>query len=285
MKTITKIMLLLCGVTALASCKNGSTDPIDIKQHYKMVYMLGAAPGKWDSADPVPMTATDDPDIFQAEIDLVRSSENKLVKFTVSIDTWDKAKFLIPAKVEDGQSYAFLKEGANQLKLVQAVPKADKPDEFTVDDYFFGLEKGMSGKYLLKVNPIKLTLEAKRLSTIEEPEIREWEAGRVYMVGDATPAGWDISQPTIMEKNGNVHTYNGVLKAGGIKFPTKYAWDGPTYMAPTADQEITKAGIKDGKILYTEKGDPDQKFKVVDAGTYKITLDTEKLTINVEFVK
>ncbi|MCI2083183.1 MAG: SusF/SusE family outer membrane protein [Bacteroidales bacterium] len=286
MKTITKIMVLLCGVAALSSCKKqNGTDPIDIEQHYKMVYMLGAAPGKWDSADPLPMEATDDQDIFQYQIDLVRSAENKLIKFTVSVDTWDKAKFLIPATVEDGQSYAYLKEGVNQLKLVQAVPKADNPDEYTVDDYFFGLDKGMSGTYLLKVNPVKLTLDATRLSTIDEPEIREWEEGRVYMVGDASPAGWDISQPTLMDKNGNIHTYKGILKTGELKFPTKYDWGGPTYMAPEADTEISKAGIKDGQVLYTETGNPDQKWKVVDEGTYEIDLDTENLTINVKFIQ
>ena len=73
--------------------------------------MLGGAPGKWDSTDPMPMNTTDDPDVFSYEIDLVRSAENKLIKFCVSVDSWEKAKFLLPETVLEGESYCYLKEG------------------------------------------------------------------------------------------------------------------------------------------------------------------------------
>lgn len=289
MKTITKSIMLLLGAAAtLLSCEKKETDKggiIDIEQHYKMVYMLGGAPGKWDSTDPMPMNTTDDPDVFSYEIDLVRSAENKLIKFCVSVDSWEKAKFLLPETVLEGESYCYLKEGENKLRLTQAVLKDAATGEMTVDDHFFGLAKGTSGKYRLEVNPVKLTLKATKLSSIEEPEFREWEEGRVYMVGDATPAGWDINQPTIMDKNGDVHTFEGEMKAGEVKFPTKYSWNCPTYMAPDENgTEVTKAGYT-GKVVLMEEGSPDQKFKFTDKGKYRITLNTKTLDFKVEAIK
>lgn len=286
MKNITRTLILACGIAALLSCKKdpSSNGIIDLEQHYKMVYMLGGAPGKWDSSDPMPMETTADQDVFTYEIDLVRSAENKLLKFCLSTDSWDKTKFLLPETVIEGESYTYLKEGENRLRITQAKLKDAATGEMTVDDHFFGLDKGTSGKYRIEVNPIKLTLTATRLSSIEEPEFREWEEGRVYMVGDAAPAGWDINQPTIMEKSGDVHTFEGEIKAGELKFPTKYSWEGPTYMAPDENgTEITSAGYT-GKVVLMPEGKPDQKFKFTDAGKYRLTLNTSTLEFKAEYL-
>ena len=286
MKNITRTLILACGIAALMSCKKdpSSSGTIDLEQHYKMVYMLGGATGKWDSSDPMPMETTADQDVFTYEIDLVRSAENKLLKFCLSVDSWDKAKFLLPETVIEGESYTYLKEGENRLRITQAKLKDAATGEMTVDDHFFGLDKGTSGKYRIEVNPIKLTLTATKLSSIEEPEFREWEEGRVYMVGDAAPAGWDINQPTIMEKSGDVHTFEGEIKAGELKFPTKYSWEGPTYMAPDENgTEITSAGYT-GKVVLMPEGKPDQKFKFTDAGKYRLTLNTSTLEFKAEYL-
>lgn len=286
MKNITRTLILACGIAALLSCKKdpSSNGIIDLEQHYKMVYMLGGAPGKWDSSDPMPMETTADQDVFTYEIDLVRSAENKLLKFCLSVDSWDKTKFLLPETVIEGESYTYLKEGENRLRITQAKLKDAATGEMTVDDHFFGLDKGTSGKYRIEVNPIKLTLTATKLSSIEEPEFREWEEGRVYMVGDAAPAGWDINQPTIMEKSGDVHTFEGEIKAGELKFPTKYSWEGPTYMAPDENgTEITSAGYT-GKVVLMPEGKPDQKFKFTDAGKYRLTLNTSTLEFKAEYL-
>ena len=44
----------------------------------------------------------------------------------------------------------------------------------------------------------------------------------VYMVGDASPVGWNISDPFELTRDASnkyVFTYHGVLKAGEMKFP------------------------------------------------------------------
>ena len=282
MKTLSKFFLMLAGATMLFSCEKEDKGPniVDMEHHYKMVYMLGGATNHWDSADPLPMKKTDDPDIFEYEIDLVRNAENKLIKFSISVDTWDKAEFLVPAKVEEDKAYAFLKEGINDL----CITSVKKDGEGKLKDHFFGINKGQSGKYLLRVNPVKLTLEAKKLSPLEDEEVIEWVEGTVYMVGDATPAGWQIASPTPMVRNGNIHTYEGILKVGEMKFPTEFAWEKPTYMPEVNGTVINKDGVASNKVVLMPEGQPDNKWKVEEEGKYRITLDTEALTINVEWL-
>ncbi len=281
MKTITKIFMMLAAAAALFSCqKEVKPNIIDMEHHYKMVYMLGGATGRWDSADPLPMKATDDPDVFEYELDLVRNAENKLVKFSVSVNTWDKTDFLVPAEVEEGKSYSFLKEGVNEL----CVTSVKKDGEGKLKDHFFGIPKGQSGRYLLRVNPVKLTLEAKKLSPLEDEEVLEWVEGTVYMVGDATPAGWQIASPAPMVRNGNIHTYEGVLKVGEMKLPTEFDWHKPTYMPEVNGTVINEQGVASNKVVLMPEGEPDNKWKVEKEGKYRVTLDTEAMTINVEWL-
>jgi hypothetical protein len=281
MKKIGNLFLFFLAAALLFSCgkKNDDVNVIDIAHHYKMVYMLGGAVSHWDSSDPVPMKATADPDVFEYELDLVRSTENKLIKFSVSVNTWDKTDFLVPVAVEKDQAYSFLKEGVNQLSLTSVA----KDGEGNLRDYFFGIDKGQSGKYKIKVNPIKMTLEATKISSLPDPDIIEWIEGNVYMVGDATPAGWDISNPTPMLRNGDIHTYDGQLSAGEMKFPTKFDWSSPTYRPAVDKTEISKLGIQDETVIL-QAGDPDNKWTVKDAGRYQLTLDAKNLTLKVKWL-
>lgn len=281
MKTFNRIFIAIVAFVTLLSCsKEKESLVIDMEHHYKMVYMLGGAVNHWDSADPLPMKATKDQDIFECEVDLVRNAENKLLKFSLGVDTWDKTEFLVPVAVEEGKQYAFLQEGMNDLCLTSV----KKDGEGKLKDHFFGIAKGESGKYLLRVNPVKLTLEAKKLSPLEDEEVIEWVEGTVYMVGDATPAGWQIASPTPMLRDGNIHTYEGVLKVGEMKLPTEFAWDKPTYMPEENGVVINENGVASHKVVLMPEGQPDNKWKVEKEGKYRVTLDTEAMKINVEWL-
>lgn len=279
MKT-NKFFALLIGVAALASCKsedkpNGG-NVIDFEKEYTELYALGSSVGKWDSNDPEPMTLAGK-DNFVIEVDLIKCNENKLIKFCLTAGKdWSETDYLVPATVEEGKPYCFLKEGENKLQLT-----AEKMGG--VKDWFFGLEPGKSGKYRIEVNPRTLTCKATKLSSLDDKEeiVVEWEEGMVYMIGDATPSGWTIAAPVPMVKNGAVFTWEGVLAEGEIKFPTEFRWDGPTYMAEVAGTEITRAGLN-AKVVLAPNGDPDSKFRVTEAGEYKLTLDTDALTLVVE---
>ena len=277
----TAFMAILCGALAIVSCKKADDKPvdkpIDIEKEYTELYALGASVNKWDSMDPEPMKKVGK-NLFEIEVDLIKSNENKLIKFctTKGLD-WSQTDYLVPASVEADKPYGFLKEGDGN-KLQHSSEKADGVGN--LKDWFFGLEAGKSGHYRLTVNPYELTVKAEKLSSLPDKAEAVWEEGMVYMVGDATPAGWDINSPTAMVKNGDIFTYEGPLAVGEMKFPVEFRWDGPTYMAEEAGTDITAGG--EFTTVLSPNGDPDNKFKVTAAGNYKLTLDTKNLKLKVE---
>ena len=276
----TALLAILCGALAIVSCKkpdDNKQDPIDIEKEYTELYALGASVNKWDSMDPEPMKKVGK-NLFEIEVDLIKSNENKLIKFctTKGLD-WSQTDYLVPASVEADKPYGFLKEGDGN-KLQHSSEKADGVGN--LKDWFFGLEAGKSGHYRLTVNPYELTVKAEKLSSLPDKAEAVWEEGMVYMVGDATPAGWDINSPTAMVKNGDIFTYEGPLAVGEMKFPVEFRWDGPTYMAEEAGTDITAGG--EFTTVLSPNGDPDNKFKVTAAGNYKLTLDTKALKLKVE---
>ena len=276
----TAFLAILCGALAIVSCKkpdDNKQDPIDIEKEYTELYALGASVNKWDSMDPEPMKKVGK-NLFEIEVDLIKSNENKLIKFctTKGLD-WSQTDYLVPASVEADKPYGFLKEGDGN-KLQHSSEKADGVGN--LKDWFFGLEDGKSGHYRLTVNPYELTVKAEKLSSLPDKAEAVWEEGMVYMVGDATPAGWDINSPTAMVKNGDIFTYEGPLAVGEMKFPVEFRWDGPTYMAEEAGTDITAGG--EFTTVLSPNGDPDNKFKVTAAGNYKLTLDTKALKLKVE---
>lgn len=278
MKKITFLALLLGVATMLVSCKkdNKGNKQIEFEKEYTELYALGGAVGKWDSMDPEPMNLASK-DNFVIEVDLIKCNENKLIKFCMTKGKdWSETDYLVPAEVETDKPYAFLKEGENRLQHTSVKLDGDG----NLKDWFFGLEAGHSGRYLLTVNPRKLTLTAEKLSSLpDKPEV-QWEEGMVYMVGDATPAGWDINAPTPMVKNGDIFTYEGALAVGEMKFPVEFRWDGPTYMAEEAGLEISAGNTYN--VVLSPNGDPDNKFKLTAAGDYKLTLDINGLKLKVE---
>lgn len=106
----------------------------------------------------------------------------------------------------------------------------------------------------------------------------------LYMVGDATPTGWSIDNPTELTRDENdkfVFAYHGKLNAGEMKFPlTKGAgWDVTFIYAPASDTEISDKGVTSDKIDVRKGGD-DNKWKVTVAGIYTLTLNLRNRTIN-----
>ena len=65
------------------------------------------------------------------------------------------------------------------------------------------------------------------------------KVAHLYMVGDATPAGWSIDNPTELTRDANdqfVFTYHGKLNTGELKFPlSKGDWGATFIYAPAAE--------------------------------------------------
>ena len=119
----------------------------------------------------------------------------------------------------------------------------------------------------------------------------------VYLVGDATPNGWDLGNATPMTATADpmVFTWTGQLNAGELKFSfdKRSDWNGAWLMcglgndiAPTGSEEHALFINKSDEYLkaqYLDKniGDVDQKWKITSSGTYTITLNQLKETITI----
>ena len=103
----------------------------------------------------------------------------------------------------------------------------------------------------------------------------------LYMVGDATSAGWNIEAPVAMTPTpGNVYefTYTGALNAGEFKIPVTTGNWGTDYYMPVVNDE----GITSKNAIFVPGGNPDNKWKITEAGDYKITINQLKETISIE---
>lgn len=118
----------------------------------------------------------------------------------------------------------------------------------------------------------------------------------IYLVGDASPAGWSIGDATPMQATDNpfVFTWQGTLNAGELKFTCdkKDDWNGAWFMPAEADKQpsgeiepmlfIDKSN-EAFKAQYPEVmvGGVDQKWKIAAAGSYRITLNQLEETISI----
>lgn len=103
----------------------------------------------------------------------------------------------------------------------------------------------------------------------------------LWMVGDATPAGWDINSPTEMvvtPGNPFEFTYSGPLKAGEFKIPVATGSYDTDYFMPVVNGE----GITSTSAIFVKGGNPDHKWKIEAAGNYKVTVNQLNETIKIQ---
>ena len=119
----------------------------------------------------------------------------------------------------------------------------------------------------------------------------------IYLVGDATPNGWDLGNatPMIATDSPYIFTWTGNLSAGELKFSCdkQSDWNGAWFMnasgndvAPTGEVENTLFINKSDDYLKAQYldmsiGDVDQKWKITSGGTYTITLNQLEETISI----
>lgn len=119
----------------------------------------------------------------------------------------------------------------------------------------------------------------------------------MYLVGDATPNGWDLGNATPMTQDAsdpNVFTWTGRLNTGEMKFsPDKQDdWNGAWFLA-ASDGETPTGTVQ--KVIFINKSDDscqeeyndisvgsvDLKWRITEAGNYTVTLNQllEEVTI------
>lgn len=106
----------------------------------------------------------------------------------------------------------------------------------------------------------------------------------IYLVGDASPNGWDIGNATPMTATTDPYkfTWSGSLKGGELKFTCdkQSDWNGAWFLASEADK--SPSGQTE-QILFNYPGaGVDYKWRISESGTYKIELDQLKETITIQ---
>lgn len=122
----------------------------------------------------------------------------------------------------------------------------------------------------------------KDLVVVEIP-VTPYEIPALWMVGNATPADWNIDAPTPMtEISENVFQYVGELNEGEFKCPMEPGnWGGAFIMPTTGGTTISGSGVANDDISLMPNGNPDNKWVVTEAGNYTITIDGNKHKISV----
>lgn len=125
--------------------------------------------------------------------------------------------------------------------------------------------------------PYKIRLDMQN-STIDIKAFTPYT--QIWMVGDAAPAGWNIDNPTPMTPTANnpyEFSYTGPLKAGEFKFPLATGDWAVDFFMPA----VNGSGPGSTQMKFIAKGSPDFKWKITEAGNYKVTINQLYETISI----
>lgn len=125
---------------------------------------------------------------------------------------------------------------------------------------------------------ITLNTKTNTISIVEQPKITTPPYSKLWLIGDATPGGWSLDAMTPMTQstsNPFIFTYTGAFVAGEFKIATAADFGAPFYRPTENHPDLSATAVQ------VTANDPDNKWQLTSAqaGTYKITLDTQNNTI------
>ncbi len=210
------------------------------------LYLIGdAAPNGWSADNATPLTPSlSEPGVFTWSGNL-RAGDYKFITTL-------------------GQFSPSYNKGEDDTRLFFRTEDSQPDDKFT---------NLSSGVYNITVNLLTLTISVTEADT--PPYSRLW------MLGDATPTGWNIDNPSEMRVDSSnmfVFTYNGILNAGEFKIPVATGSFSTDYYMPLTDHPP----LTETSVQLVPNGNPDYKWKITTAGPYKIRLDIQNNTIQIK---
>ena len=141
-----------------------------------------------------------------------------------------------------------------------------------------------------KLNPEETNLTYKMVINVKEGEesftMTEFSPySLIYMVGDATPNGWNMDDATALtpaEGNPHLFTWTGTLQAGEMKFTCdkQSDWGGAFFMPYQADLE-PNGEVQQMRFSPSGDGGADDKWKIGETGTYNIELNQLQETVKI----
>lgn len=176
-------------------------------------------------------------------------------------------EFKIATLPDFDPSVVFLRPETNNQGPGSELPVVSWSESENSDDYKWRVNNG--------TYKIKLDLRENKIDIVPFTAFDQ-----MYMVGDATPNGWDIGSATQMVKqSAHVFTWTGSLNVGEMKFSCdkQSDWNGAWFLA--SQDGIEPTGNVE-QILFSYPGsNPDNKWKITQGGVYTITLDQLKETV------
>lgn len=280
-KALYKFLPVLGLAAALGACDAEKdlvvVEPTTSDVPFDEMYMVGYGLTPFVDGDPMQsnnayrMDPTDDPNVFTCTIEMYHYTDNKQFKFVTAQDDWDKVRYIVPpaSEVEAGTSYAYVKiDEVNQGEICSE-------SAGNLRDHFWGIHEGEDGVYKVSFNGQTKEVRVELIEKKEQP----FEVTELYLVGDATPAGWNIAKPTEMEMTADgVFEYTGNLFVGEMKCPLQVSdkWEAPFIMPLVHETAINKNGVAAPECEYVPTGNPDHKWKIEEEGQYHLTIDCSK---------
>lgn len=259
-------IMLTVGFTACEGEKDLNIIEGELPIKTGTLYMVGdATPNGWDIGNPTALQASaDDALTFTWEGEL-RTGELKLCLTTGS---WD-APFIRP----EVNGTEIGKTDISNAKF--AMHAGDPDDKWRV---------AAAGTYRLTFDLRNWTMSTAFLAEPEAPSKEPILAENVFMVGDATPAGWNIDAPTQLTRQSQyIFIYEGTLAAGEMKAYTQSGdWGAPAIRPTFGGCKIGRSGVESADFIYTTG--PDDKWQIEEAGRYRLTFDLEHYTLAAEYL-
>ena len=205
------------------------------------LYLIGSAsPNGWDANNGIALTPkADNPTVFE---------------FKGALGVGD-FKFVTTL----GQFLPTYNKGSDDSKLFYRTSDDQPDDSFTVSE---------GAVYKIVVNLLELKISIQKL------DLPAYEA--LFIVGSASPLGWDISNALELEQDADnpfIFRYTGVLLAGEFKFPVNRNsdWGQDMFMYES-----------DTTMYLHHGGDPDDnKWTIDKKGFYVLTLNLSDLSIKI----
>ncbi len=238
-------------------------DPIETST----LFMIGdATPNGWSMDDATELTVSPDNKY-------VFIWEGQLVSGTMKVSTERDGTFSCPFIRPSSPDCEISSSGVAATDFVYT---KDPDDQWRVTE---------AGKYRLTFDLENWTIKAEYLGTGNDDSKKPIETSTLFMIGDATPNGWsmdDATELTVSPDNKYIFTWEGQLVSGTMKVCTERdgTFSCPFIRPSSPDCEISSSGVAATDFVYTK--DPDDQWRVTEAGKYRLTFDLENWTIKAD---
>ncbi|GAB3427204.1 SusF/SusE family outer membrane protein [Niabella aquatica] len=236
-------------ISAVSNTVTIKVTPAATGAAYAELWVVGdATPNGWNIENPNPMRK-DPTNAFQFKFNEVLNAGE--FKIPTATGNWGTDFFMPPTNNPDITS--------TEVKLI---PGGNPDNKWRI----------------AKPGPYKILLNISTAPFIKIVPFTPYTG--MWIVGDATPAGWNIETPTPMVATpGNPYefTYTGPLSAGEFKIPVSTGNWGTDFFMPPVNGE----GPGSTNAIFVPGGNPDNKWKIAEAGNYKITFNQLHETISI----